>query len=1270
MADEVREGDGDAGAAKLRREAGEALLEARRLLDVGGGWPSADALGPVIDRLARIESALAEKGADFSVVFVHLGILRGARCLSRFAHGSSDAADREEALRRLRWTDGAGSAADMLAVQARMMLVFLLAPWALPRADGTRTALLDALLAAADGQVLTASLHRDLTEALEVVRRIAAAPLNADLRRVNARIEGDIERMLAVRSESAPARSETSAAGTEAGGTASGGARCSDAPEDARDPEEALFEAVRGLVALAGSCGTARFTRVLVWLITVLQSGPGTAGDDSHEELELEPRARPLLRLAATGAAAGTAGVRRAAGLSLRALRALPPDTPERARVARLHAYLLVVVELEEPGSVDFSAVERPVVETDDDGDRLADWPTGVTPEPGLLAHLDSHLRDFVAHIGIRERRYAACFDRFLAHRTGDTGYLDDASVLLREALEASPDDSWWVLAVRAELADVVAQAAFFDGSFHDADVSLAAVRALGDALESDASLPPDAPFAVRLALSTAERELDHAQRTGDHAALPRVAEELRSRLATLPEDSDLREKLGRRLAQLDGLLADTGRTPGPATLPAGGAGDPATGAGDPATGAGDPAAVRESLVHAIAETRRELGEPEVYHAQEYDRRARLGLQLLFTVVTGDRDPAVLDEAITQLTRARVLLAEGRGRAHRVDVLTKLAEAHARRAARGGPRTGEDLRAFVEVTREALGELAADVLLQIGADHGLSAALNGAVLSRRLAYAACWSRRPADAVADLEKGRALVLQAAAASRSIPELLTATGHVELARQWRAQVLTDPLRPRPGEAPAPPPGGPPIPSGLRRRALAALGVRPGAGGGAATRRFVGTADVAELTAGLLATDTDALVYLLPGMPVPSRPLTGHALILRPGANPAMLSLPDLMLPGSAPLERYLDAAAERSRTLADPDAGPSRQAACEERWQAALDELCDWAGRAVMEPVLAAVGPAVPGGARGPADRVPADRVPRIVLVPCDRLGVVPWHAARLPGRGDGGHRYACQEAVLSYAASGTQFLAAAASPRMPADAGRQVLVADPELTLPWAEVETTALRAACYPDALRYGEFVATDEEPDAAGTPAELLAALPGGAEPASVIHLSCHALAAPRPTDSALWLARPPGGDRDAGRLTVAGILDGASGRRPGTAGPLVVLSACETDLSTRHHDEAMTLATALVARGAADVVGSRWAVRDGPSAVMTAVFHHHLTAGGLAPPDALRAAQLWMLDPRRKLPAAIDGPLRHEATRPDLGRLHHWAAFTHQGNPAPAAG
>ncbi|MEU0806106.1 CHAT domain-containing protein [Streptomyces sp. NPDC005970] len=242
-------------------------------------------------------------------------------------------------------------------------------------------------------------------------------------------------------------------------------------------------------------------------------------------------------------------------------------------------------------------------------------------------------------------------------------------------------------------------------------------------------------------------------------------------------------------------------------------------------------------------------------------------------------------------------------------------------------------------------------------------------------------------------------------------------------------------------------------------------------------------------------------------------------------------------------------------------------------------------------------------------------------------------------------------------------------------GRQVLIADPDLTLLWAEAETDALRAICYPGALRYGAFPTSDEPVDAAGTPDDILAVLPGGEAPASVLHISCHAVAGPHPTRSALRLAAGPGADPDTGLLTVARILDDADPPPQDAAGSLVVLSACETDLSTRNHDESLTLATALVARGATDAVGSRWAARDSRTAVMMAVSHHFLTADGLTPPDALRAAQLWMLDPDRTPPPTLHGKLRDEATAVDLDRIHHWAAFTRRSSPrttsagAPAA-
>ncbi|MFE7566463.1 CHAT domain-containing protein, partial [Streptomyces sp. NPDC057539] len=1113
MAGEAGRGATDDRVAELWKQTTDAVLQARGLLgDTGVSSPAEQELKSAIDRLVSFEAELAENREDFSLVFVHLGILLGGWCLNRRQSASFDSEQRAEALRRLRWADRNGPLTDLLVVEARMMLLFLLAPWVVPRSDGTPTALLGALLVGADKRVLTETLRQDLTEAKEVVDRIAEAPLDQELHQRTAQIQRDIEQTLALGASTTRTAVPDHAQNHDEPDE-SDASDASDASNAAQGSENALLDAVRGLVALAGSRSTPRFTRVLVWLVVTLESGPD---GDSPDELGLDPEAELLLRQAAAGKGGGVDAVRRAADLALSALRALRPDAPERGRVARLHAYLLVALRSLTPGPVDFTTVERPTPERDGDGgDRFEDWPIGLTVEPGLIPHLNSQGLDLVAHIGMRERRLAAGFDRLLANWTGDLGYLDDAAALLREAVDAAPAGTWWALALQADLCETLERAAALGGSFHDADVSLATLRRLRAALEREGSVPPDAPFVFRLALSAADRELDHADRTEDHEALPRLSEELRGRYAALPPESGWREELAERLSRLDQLSARAGQSTGPGLVAA------RTGEYTPEPEGAGP----DVLNRAIAEFHRDLDEPEVYHDQEYDRRAALGLRQLFAVVRGEEAPALLDEAITELTRARALLAEGRGRAHRVDVLTKLAEAHIMRAARGGPQVDADRRAFVEVTREALGELAADVLLQSGADHGLSASIRGALLSRRLAFVAFRIQRPADAVADLEKGRALVLQAAAASRGIPELLDAAGHPELARQGRAQVPKDLLPPRTDDRPPPLTAGDasppqaadtpdsPIPSGLRRKALAVLGTRPDAQEGPDVRQLVGAVDVTELTAGLAATGTDALVYLVPGMPLPNSSFPGRALILRPGAGPTTLTLPELMAPGSPPLERYLDAAAERSRALADPDADASWRAACEVRWQDALSTLCEWAWRAVMEPVLAAVRPVRTA-------RWPRAVPPRIVLVPCGSLGVVPWHAACVRGiDGEHGHRYACQEAVLSYAPSGAQFLAAAARRRMPPATGRQVLVADPELTLPWAEVETIALRAACYPEALRFGEFLTTGEVRDAAGTPDELLAVLPGGGSPASVVHLSCHAVAASRPTDSALWL-------------------------------------------------------------------------------------------------------------------------------------------------------
>lgn len=54
-----------------------------------------------------------------------------------------------------------------------------------------------------------------------------------------------------------------------------------------------------------------------------------------------------------------------------------------------------------------------------------------------------------------------------------------------------------------------------------------------------------------------------------------------------------------------------------------------------------------------------------------------------------------------------------------------------------------------------------------------------------------------------------------------------------------------------------------------------------------------------------------------------------------------------------------------------------------------------------------------------------------------------------------------------------------------------------------------------------------------------------------------------------------------------------------------------------------------------------------------------------GVPPRDALRAAQLWMLDPGRVLPAELArwAPLLGDTAHGPLDELEVWASFTHHG-------
>jgi len=138
--------------------------------------------------------------------------------------------------------------------------------------------------------------------------------------------------------------------------------------------------------------------------------------------------------------------------------------------------------------------------------------------------------------------------------------------------------------------------------------------------------------------------------------------------------------------------------------------------------------------------------------------------------------------------------------------------------------------------------------------------------------------------------------------------------------------------------------------------------------------------------------------------------------------------------------------------------------------------------------------------------------------------------------------------------------------------------------------------------------------------------------------------------------------------KLRVADILGQAQRHDPRSPGFLAVLSACLTDLADKDHDEALTLASALLAAGASGVVGTRWPVPDDATAPFMVMFHHFLSNGHPHPADALRAAQLWMLDDSRPLLDDLPDDLSSAVVLP-LTAPYFWAAFTHQGAHAPGA-
>lgn len=79
--------------------------------------------------------------------------------------------------------------------------------------------------------------------------------------------------------------------------------------------------------------------------------------------------------------------------------------------------------------------------------------------------------------------------------------------------------------------------------------------------------------------------------------------------------------------------------------------------------------------------------------------------------------------------------------------------------------------------------------------------------------------------------------------------------------------------------------------------------------------------------------------------------------------------------------------------------------------------------------------------------------------------------------------------------------------------------------------------------------------------------------------------------------------------------------------------------------------------------MLSAQWAIPDRATSVLMYMFHHHLATRRLSVWEALRQAQIWMLDPHRSIPVSMPEPLRRQLAPDELAHVSAWAGFVHFG-------
>ncbi|MFC5262310.1 CHAT domain-containing protein [Kribbella qitaiheensis] len=384
-------------------------------------------------------------------------------------------------------------------------------------------------------------------------------------------------------------------------------------------------------------------------------------------------------------------------------------------------------------------------------------------------------------------------------------------------------------------------------------------------------------------------------------------------------------------------------------------------------------------------------------------------------------------------------------------------------------------------------------------------------------------------------------------------------------------------------------------------------------------------------------DALVYLVPA----TAAMPGWAVIAPAEGTPRYLALPNLMIDEGMEIERYLAAAAGRDAALL----GKRREVGSVETadFVKSLDALCGWAWKAAIGPIVK------------PYLDDASDRTPRLVLIPMGDLARVPWQAARRP---DGKHLV---ELVAVSQAASARMLCASAAAEPVRQTASGLMVADPDTgglasDLLSARLEAYAIHRTFYPGATYVGRRPDGSVSGSGAGTPDEVRNWLRAdGSHAGTMVHFATHGdmTTDPAHASSRLLLA---GGDLTAEELIRTLDAD----RHP--IG-IVVLAGCHTGQSIHGYDEAYSLGTLFLAAGARTVLSTQWSIPDQDTSLLMYMFHHFLITERRPPWDALRQAQLWMLDDARTPPRDMPVPLRRMLADADPTRITSWAGFVHWG-------